>query len=210
MKIPENPPSGHQAAPALTSTQKAWIVFLALGISITALDLWTKSWAFHVLQVRSGPHPETPHRWVVYDQKVIVVIDGLFELEASLNQGAFSGWFSSHTKALALLSFAAIFVISGILWNYLRKAPSVEFAFVGSLGCILGGTAGNFYDRFVLGAVRDFIKWFIVIDGKEYVWPNFNIADSAICIGVGLMVLHFYLLPRLTRAPAAESDGRTA
>ncbi|MBI4606632.1 MAG: signal peptidase II, partial [Planctomycetes bacterium] len=42
----------------------------------------------------------------------------------------------------------------------------------------------------LLAAVRDWIKWFYVsADGREHVWPNFNIADSAICTGVGILIL---------------------
>lgn len=61
--------------------------------------------------------------------------------------------------------------------------------FVVALGMLWGGTLGNFYDRYFIGGVRDFIKWFVVVDGKERVWPNFNIADSGICVGVGIIVV---------------------
>ena len=67
-------------------------------------------------------------------------------------------------------------------------APHLDaVAVVVALALVWGGTLGNFYDRLQLGAVRDFIKWFY--KGPPLVWPNFNIADSAICVGVGLLFL---------------------
>ena len=64
------------------------------------------------------------------------------------------------------------------------------------LGLIWGGTCGNLYDRAVHGYVRDFVKWFLEWGGRQHVWPNFNVADSAICVGVGLLVLLFLLEPK--------------
>ena len=54
-----------------------------------------------------------------------------------------------------------------------------------ALGLLGGGALGNFYDRYFIGCVRDFLKVF----RGEWVWPNFNLADSAICIGVGMIFL---------------------
>ena len=55
---------------------------------------------------------------------------------------------------------------------------------------ILAGTLGNMYDRLSEGAVRDFIKFYVVTaDGTQAVWPLFNLADSFICVGVFLMTV---------------------
>ncbi len=179
----------------------AAILFAAVAVSVTALDLWTKEAIFELLKVENAGTP--PH---VIDQARYTVIPKYFELEANYNYGAFSGWFSEHTGWLAALSGAALAVILGILVYQLRlpRAPSLLFTL--ALGCLWGGTCGNLYDRAVLGAVRDWIKWYYVSsDGRERVWPNFNIADSAICTGVGLLILMEVLLAGKRKRPEEKA-----
>ena len=167
------------------SKKKAWALFLLIAASVAGLDLWSKAAVFDLLEVRSAGIPAR----IVSRPHEIPVIPGFFDLQANYNYGAFNGWFSEHTGLLALLSCAALLVIASVLWYSLGRAPAPTISFVVALGLLAGGTAGNFYDRFYLEAVRDWIKWYIVIDGKEHVWPNFNIADSGICVGVALVVL---------------------
>ncbi|MCH2580918.1 MAG: signal peptidase II [Planctomycetes bacterium] len=167
------------------SKKKAWALFLLIAASVAGLDLWSKAAVFDLLEVRSAGIPAR----IVSRPHEIPVIPGFFDLQANYNYGAFNGWFSEHTGLLALLSWAALLVIASVLWYSLGRAPAPTISFVVALSLLAGGTAGNFYDRFYLEAVRDWIKWFIVIDGKEHIWPNFNIADSGICVGVALGVL---------------------
>ena len=167
------------------SKKKAWALFLLIAASVAGLDLWSKAAVFDLLEVRSAGIPAR----IVSRPHEIPVIPGFFDLQANYNYGAFNGWFSEHTGLLALLSCAALLVIASVLWYSLGRAPAPTCSFVVALSLLAGGTAGNFYDRFYLEAVRDWIKWYIVIDGKEHVWPNFNIADSGICVGVALVVL---------------------
>lgn len=167
------------------SKKKAWALFLLIAASVAGLDLWSKAAVFDLLEVRSAGIPAR----IVSRPHEIPVIPGFFDLQANYNYGAFNGWFSEHTGLLALLSCAALLVIASVLWYSLGRAPAPTSSFVVALSLLAGGTAGNFYDRFYLEAVRDWIKWYIVIDGKEHVWPNFNIADSGICVGVALVVL---------------------
>jgi len=167
------------------SKKKAWALFLLIAASVAGLDLWSKAAVFDLLEVRSAGIPAR----IVSRPHEIPVIPGFFDLQANYNYGAFNGWFSEHTGLLALLSCAALLVIASVLWYSLGRAPAPTISFVVALSLLAGGTAGNFYDRFYLEAVRDWIKWYIVIDGKEHVWPNFNIADSGICAGVALVVL---------------------
>ena len=167
------------------SKKKAWALFLLIAASVAGLDLWSKAAVFDLLEVRSAGIPAR----IVSRPHEIPVIPGFFDLQANYNYGAFNGWFSEHTRLLALLSCAALLVIASVLWYSLGRAPAPTVSFVVALSLLAGGTAGNFYDRFYLEAVRDWIKWYIVIDGKEHVWPNFNIADSGICVGVALVVL---------------------
>jgi signal peptidase II len=177
---PEAPPAARQSI--------HWLLFIALGAGVAALDLWTKQWVFNLLQAQVQPVLlQGVERQMVVSQKPVVLIPGLFELEANVNYGAFSGWFAEHTGFLTILSAAALLVIAGFLWSHLKAPGPHRFWFTAALGLLCGGTLGNLYDRAVHGFVRDFVKWFLVWDGKPHVWPNFNIADSAICVGVGII-----------------------
>jgi len=167
------------------SKKKAWALFLLIAASVAGLDLWSKAAVFDLLEVRSAGVPAR----IISRPNEIPVIPGFFDLQANYNYGAFNGWFSEHTGLLALLSCAALLVIASVLWYSLGRAPAPTISFVVALSLLAGGTAGNFYDRLYLEAVRDWIKWYIVIDGNEHVWPNFNVADSGICVGVALVVL---------------------
>jgi signal peptidase II len=68
---------------------------------------------------------------------------------------------------------------------------------------ILAGTIGNMVDRLRVGAVRDFLKFYVVVDGRDRVWPLFNLADSFICVGVFLLTLEMLVADdRKKAAPA--------
>jgi signal peptidase II len=167
----------------------SWVLFAGLTAAITAADLWSKRAVFEFLGVRFAPGKPAQ---ILRNPppREFPVIDSWFHLEANLNFGAFNGWFAEHTGALAGLSLAALVVITGIVWYALRKPPFPGYWFVAALGLIAGGTAGNLYDRYFLEAVRDWIKWFFVdAAGEEHVWPNFNLADSGICVGVSILVV---------------------
>jgi signal peptidase II len=161
-----------------------WGLFLGLSALICGLDLWTKAAIFDLLEVQTVGEPP-----IVRTQKVVEVIPGWFELEATFNRGAFHGWFSEHTGYLTVLSAVAWFAIAAMVFVAIRSEPRPSAWFIVALGLIGGGTLGNLYDRYYIGAVRDWIKWFVVTDGRERVWPNFNIADSGICVGVGTIIL---------------------
>ncbi len=182
-------------------------VFLVAALLVSGLDLWSKKAVFDALDVVNIQTKDGRPRVVSQDE--YVVIEDWFEFEANYNYGAFSGWFARHTSALAIVSALAIAVIAGIFVFHVKKAQVPEIAFALSLGLLLGGTLGNLYDRAVLAGVRDWIKWFVVIDGEEWVWPNFNIADAGICVGVTLLLIReFRIYLRERRARAEEKGSR--
>ena len=180
-------------------------VFVVAALLVSGLDLWSKKAVFDALDVVNVQTQDGRPRVVSQDE--YVVIQDWFELEANYNYGAFSGWFARHTSALAIVSALAIAVIAGIFVFHVKKAQVPEIAFALSLGLLLGGTVGNLYDRAVLAGVRDWIKWFVVIDGEEWVWPNFNIADAGICVGVGLLIIREIRISLRDRRARAEGEG---
>ncbi len=114
------------------------------------------------------------------------VIPGFFEIVHSQNRGVAFGLFNEstwewRTTLLVLTSLAAVVVVSIMLWN----ARRVDRLSVWGLSLILGGAAGNVFDRMVWGHVTDFLLFYI----RDYQWPAFNMADSAIVVGSGLLMV---------------------
>jgi signal peptidase II len=113
------------------------------------------------------------------------VIPGFFEIIRSQNRGIAFGIFDNltsewRTVLLVVASLIAVIAMSAILWNA-RKLD--RYALLG-LPLILGGAAGNVFDRIVSGQVTDFLLFYI----RDYQWPTFNVADTAIVIGCGLLL----------------------
>ena len=115
-----------------------------------------------------------------YDQ--IVVIEGFFNLRHDRNSGAaFSLMQGQRTLLIAATILAMIF----IAYYYFQFRHSLWMR-VG-LGFILGGAIGNLIDRIQYGEVIDFLQFGIL---PKYKWPTFNTADTAICIGAGMLIIY--------------------
>ena len=114
------------------------------------------------------------------------VIPGFFDIVHSQNRGVAFGIFNDsasewRTTLLVVASLAAVVLVSAMLWN----ARRMERFSLWGLSLILGGAAGNVFDRMVWGRVTDFLLFYL----GNYQWPAFNMADSAIVIGSGLLLL---------------------
>ena len=158
-----------------------FILFAALSLG---LDQWTKVLARHELRPRGPLRP-------------LIVVEGYFDLRYGENPGgAFSTLrdFPGGRPLLALLAVAALVLV----FFYLRKAPAAVARLPVALGLLAGGAAGNLADRVLYGRVTDFIVWKV---GRRE-WPAFNIADAALCAGVGLVVLH--IIPTRPEAPPSR------
>jgi len=111
----------------------------------------------------------------------IKVIDGFFNLTLVHNPGAAFGLFPHHKHLFIVFSIVTAATIFFIYLKYARNNTNIQIL----LGLILGGAIGNLIDRLYLGYVVDFLDFYLF----SYHWPAFNIADSSICIGVGLITL---------------------
>ncbi len=117
------------------------------------------------------------------------VIPGFFDIVHSQNRGVAFGLFSESTSEwrttlLVLASLAAVIVVSVMLW----KARGMDRLVMWGLALILGGAAGNVFDRIVWGRVTDFLLFYV----RDYQWPAFNMADSAIVVGSGLLMIDLF------------------
>ena len=137
------------------------------------------------------------HRLTLHDS--ILVIPGFFRIIHAENPGAAFGLFSespSDLKAGILIFFSvvALAIVSALLW---KNSHSFTGTGVG-LALILGGAVGNLWDRVLTRRVVDFLLFYV----GQYQWPAFNVADSAIVVGAGLLVFEI-----LFTKPAAQKTA---
>jgi signal peptidase II len=116
----------------------------------------------------------------------VTVIDGFFSLTLVMNPGLAFGMLGTVPPAwrwvVALLSVAAVGALATIATRLLPEGGRVAAV---SIGMIFGGAAGNLIDRARFGAVVDFLDFY----WRGWHWPAFNVADSAISVGVALLAL---------------------
>src|ERR1700680_2624646 len=129
----------------------------------------------------------------------IKLIPHFFYLTHLENRGAAFGLFAESPSEwkialLVLFSIVALVIVSALLW---RSSHTMTATGIG-LSLILGGALGNLWDRLLSGRVVDFLLVYL----GSYQWPAFNLADSAIVVGAGLLVFEILF----AKAPAAEKS----
>ncbi len=139
-----------------------------LALAVLALDQLTK---FAVLSLLGLLHER-------------VIIDGFFKFVHWGNTGAAWSLFADNTKTLALVSLAALVILYCVRHHFDTGTLASKIA----LGLLFGGIMGNLVDRVFRDHVIDFIRFYMIQrGGGEVGFPAFNIADSAICVGVGIL-----------------------
>ena len=146
---------------------------LALTAIVLILDQFTK-----VLTVR-------------FIKSSIAVIPGLFNLVYVKNPGA--AWGILAGKGWLLLMISVVVLILIII--YLRKLTEGWMERYLSMSLICGGILGNSLDRILRGSVVDFLDFYIGSNPGHH-WPAFNVADSAICVGVFIFVISSWVRPQ--------------
>jgi lipoprotein signal peptidase len=126
-----------------------------------------------------------------------------------VNHGALWGLGAGMNSFFAAVSLGAALAI--MLWSFRPQAARERFLCV-SLGLILAGTLGNFYDRILFGGVRDFLHWHWRYPREWWGdFPVFNFADCCLVCGAGLLLLQaFYGQPDSDAQPAAQSAAEPA
>jgi signal peptidase II len=144
--------------------------YFIVSLAVLLLDQWTKGIVTRTFDV----HQST------------TVVEEFFDLTYVRNSGAAFGLFASvdsSIKAVILNSVAVLvfIVVSAYALRSSHKSVRLQVGFA----LILGGAIGNLMDRVRFSYVVDFLDFSI----SGHHWPAFNVADSAICIGVGLLFL---------------------
>ena len=158
-----------------------------VAIFLVVADQGTKEWV----------------RAVIPKHDKVQVIPNFFDLVHVYNKGAAWGMLSEHTFILGLISAA---VFSWLLWKFHDFTEGWPERGV-AITLLLGGVVGNLIDRFFRSeGVVDFVSVYVRVDNTVHEWPAFNVADSAICIGVGLFVLSSFMRPP---PPKIETPEKT-
>jgi len=159
-----------------------WFVIAAV---VVAIDQWTK------IEVQQH---------LKYGDSIPVT--SFFDLVLVFNPGAAFSFLSSASGWQRELFIGIALVASAFMATLIvRHRTNLVFSF--ALAMILGGAIGNVIDRWLLGAVVDFIH----VHAGEHYWPAFNLADSAITLGAVLLVLESFLDHRAQRAASALNSG---
>jgi signal peptidase II len=149
--------------------QKYWIL-LIFCLGILLLDQWTKCIIVQKLSL----------------YRKVEVIHGFFNIVHVRNTGGAFGIFGGTGGGMGSILFVVVSLIAIVAIVFLFiKAKENEKILAVSFSLILSGALGNLIDRLHYGEVVDFLDFHIA----AYHWPAFNVADSAICVGIGLMAL---------------------
>jgi signal peptidase II len=156
------------------------LAYLAISAGLFMVDQSTKAWAARRLRFHSD----------------ISVIPNFLNFAYAENPGVAFSMFDDHGDAGRWgLSIVAMIAGSLVLYFFWRT-PRSDDRVLGSLALLLAGIAGNVADRMRLGFVIDFID----VQFGSWHYPTFNVADSAICIGAGLLILDVFLSKRRERS----------
>jgi signal peptidase II len=136
-----------------------------------------------------------------------VVIEGFFKFVHWGNTGAAWSLFRGNNEILAGVAIAALLVLFLTRHHFDSRTFLSQFAF----GLIFGGIVGNLIDRLWAGHVIDFIYFYVQQrGGREIGFPAFNVADSAICTGVGLVFLITWRSDRKAKTAGLPPSERPA
>jgi signal peptidase II len=167
------------------------IAYLAIAGGVFLIDQSTKAWA--VRRLRLGED--------------ISVIPGFLNLAYAQNTGVAFSMLDDHGDTgrwgLSIVAMVAAVLVIYFFW----RTPRTDDRILGALAMLLAGIAGNVVDRLRLGFVVDFID----VQFGQWHYPTFNVADAAICVGAGLLILDMVLVKRKqqveTRAVASVPDS---
>jgi signal peptidase II len=134
----------------------------------------------------------------------ITVIDGFFYITHVRNTGAAFGLFADAPQLPRLTFFISVSLVAvGIIISFYRKLSPGDRLAALALGMILGGALGNLVDRIFRQEVVDFLHFRL---WRGYSWPDFNIADTTIVIGVGFLVLELLASEGEERVSADDGE----
>ena len=164
---------------------RAALPLLAVAVVVVALDALSKGWIVSAIGRGEANHE-------------IVLLPGWLALQYVENRGAAFGLFTDGGWLLAIIAAVVVvaILVSAPRLQQDSQAGLRRGQMLLSFGLVLGGAVGNLLDRLTRGYVVDFIRVpnaQITLGSTLYRFPNFNVADSAITVGIVLLVLYMLL-----------------
>ena len=148
--------------------------YMFITVLVLALDQLSKYWVARVLGEGDDIH----------------LIRGLLKLSYTENPGIAFGMLGSGDLKWALVAVSLVAIM--VVIYYLARTPASNRLLLWSLALLAAGISGNLIDRIRMGRVIDFIEVYY----RDFHWPVFNVADSAITIGAALMAIELFLAPQ--------------
>jgi signal peptidase II len=163
-----------------------YLLLAFLGVTIVVVDQVTKYWIMQSMRLHES----------------IPIVPNLFSLTYIRNPGAAFGLLAGSSNAFRMVFFGitSLFALA-LLGTILFRLPEKDWVGQMSIAGILGGAIGNLIDRLRFGEVIDFLDVYV----ESYHWPAFNVADSAITVGVACLIIHFAFERKETALPAPET-----
>ena len=186
------------AAPS--SRLRPVLVTASAAVVFLVLDLWTKAWAWENLRFK----PRVP------------VIERWFYLDFSFNTGSAFGFLRGHDFSRPLFIIITLATVA-YMAALVRKLPTDRLYGFFAIGCIIGGALGNMHDRLfrqmnfggdMKYGVVDFIQIYYLQGSPA--WPNFNIADVALVVGVFLLIPYLMFHAQLPETTTKSTTSAPA
>ena len=165
--------------------KKKYLILLSLTPALLAIDQLTKFYIDRTMPL----------------YRSIPVIDGLFNITYLRNKGAAFSFLAEASWRLPFFILASVIAVAAIMVAFRKLRDDQQLAAF-SLTLILSGAIGNLIDRIRMGEVIDFLD----VYWRSHHWPAFNVADSAICVGVALLALDLFLEEKREKTAAHRAD----
>lgn len=162
-----------------------YLLLALIGVTVVIVDQVTKLWIVQSMRLHES----------------IPIVPNLFSLTYIRNPGAAFGLLAGSSNAFRMVFFGvtSLFALA-LLGTILFRLPEKDWIGQVSIAGILGGAIGNLIDRLRFGEVIDFLDVYV----ESYHWPAFNVADSAISVGVVCLIIHFAFERKETTLPAPQ------
>ncbi len=165
----------------MTKRDLIWkFAYLAIAGGVFMIDQTSKAWAARILKFEGDR----------------TLISGFLNFAYATNTGVAFSMFDDHGDTGRWGLSAVAFIAAVLVLYFFWRTPRSDDRILGALALLLAGIAGNVTDRLRLGYVIDFID----VQFGSWHYPTFNVADVAICVGAGLLILDMFFSKKAKRS----------
>jgi len=194
-------PPATTEAPVAPSWKPSYGFLVVVTVVNLVADVASKQWIKHHFEAGFGLRAE----------RKIEVIPNYVNLIFATNKGGAWGILQGEAESLRRPFFLVVSVAAIVfILSLYRKLTPGQRALKWGLPLVLGGALGNLVDRILYGWVIDFIDCYTKVGADEKHWPTFNVADIAICVGVGLMAVDMFTSREVAAKPPAAPPKSAA